>query len=64
MDKDKEIKKAILNWRKNHQDLRFGQWLWNKFAEKGLWQAPQANALFYIEDEDLVKLLFDEVIHF
>lgn len=49
--------KEISNWRKNNRGLRFGQWLWNAMAEAGKWESPEANRLFFIEDDELVKLL-------
>ena len=51
------MKEEIKNYRKNHNDLRFGQDLWNKMAKAGYWNSPEANALFYIEDKDLADLL-------
>ena len=48
---------SVKNWRKNHNDLRFGQWLWNLMAKNGLWQSPEGNVLFYIEDGELAKLI-------
>ena len=47
----------IKTWRKTHNDLRFGQWLWNAMNGAGEWEAPEANALFYIEDKDLADLI-------
>jgi hypothetical protein len=35
---------------------RIGQALWNAMAKEGKWDAPEANALFYIEDKELLKL--------
>ena len=52
-----ELKEEIKNFRKNHNDVRFGQWLWNLMNKHGYWEAPEANALFFIEDEELAKLL-------
>jgi hypothetical protein len=53
----RELKKIIRDFRKNNNDLRFGQYLWNLMNENGKWEAPEANALFFIEDKDLVKLI-------
>ena len=50
------MKEIIKNYRKNNNDLRFGQDLWNKMAEAGYWDSPEANRLFFISDEDLAKL--------
>jgi len=51
-----ELEQIIKEYKKNNKDLRFGQDLWNKMAEAGYWNSPEANALFFISDEDLAKL--------
>lgn len=57
-ERDKKlVEDFIRNYRKTHRDLRFGQDLWNKMNAKGKWEAPEANALFYIEDDELATLL-------
>lgn len=52
----KKLKHQIVNYRANHDGLRFGQDLWNKMNAAGYWESPEANALFFISDEDLAKL--------
>jgi len=59
--KNNELAKAIKNWHKDHNDLRFGQWLWNLMNATGAWEAPEANRLFFIEDKDLAKMIKEEV---
>jgi len=54
---NKDLLKIIKNFRKNNQDLRFGQFLWNALAEEGLWNSPEANVLFFIQDDELAKIL-------
>ena len=56
------MKEEIQNYRKNHGGLRFGQDLWNKMNAAGHWEAPEANALFFVEDGDLAELLFKKDI--
>ena len=50
------IAKLLKEWGKN-PDLRLGQLIWNAMAKKDEWKAPEGNALFYIEDEDLEEAL-------
>ena len=38
-------------------EQRVGQFIWNALAKAGKWKAPEANALFYLEDDDLEHLL-------
>jgi len=52
-----QLEKIIKDFRKNNNDLRFGQWLWNQMNKGGAWESPEANALFFIENEDLIKIL-------
>lgn len=40
-----------------YPELRLGQLLWNLLAKENKLKAPEANSLFYIEDEELSKLL-------
>lgn len=44
----------IKEWNKAE---RFGQYLWNAMATSGQWESPEANALFFISNEDLIKIL-------
>ena len=53
----KKILKAIEKIWEKHPDLRLGQLIWNSMAGVGKWNAPEANPLFFIEDEDLEKML-------
>lgn len=54
---DEQFIEAIKNWRKNHGDMRFGQFLWNGMNAVGKWEAPEANPLFFIEDDKLAEIL-------
>ena len=55
----KTLLHLISTWRKHHDGLRMGQTVWNMMNYHGLWEAPEANALFFIEDADLVDKLTD-----
>lgn len=39
---------------------RFGQIIWNAMAEGGYWESPEANDLFFIENEEFKKILKKE----
>ena len=41
----------VRNWRKNHSDQRFGQWLWNVCS----------GHLFYTEDDEMADLMVDQL---
>jgi len=56
MNYQKKLRYYVMNYRQNHNGLRFGQDLWNKMNAAGYWESPEANALFFISDEDLAKL--------
>ena len=36
---------------------RIGQFIWNAMAHAGLWDSPEANPLFFIDDKDFLKVL-------
>jgi len=36
---------------------RIGQAIWNAMAYSGYWESPEANPLFFISDEDFIKVL-------
>jgi len=38
-------------------EQRVGQFIWNAIAKAGKWKAPEANALFYVSDDDLEHYL-------
>jgi hypothetical protein len=59
-DKKSDLIDIIRNYRKNNDGLRFGQDLWNKMAEKGYWDSPEANSLFFISDNELAEIMKDE----
>ncbi len=40
-------------------EQRIGQFIWNALAKAGKWKAPEANALFYLSDDDLEQALRD-----
>jgi len=42
--------------------MRIGQTIWNAMAKGGKWEAPEANPLFYISDEDFISLLKGEEV--
>jgi hypothetical protein len=44
--------------RRDRGDMRIGQVIWNALAKAGRLKAPEANSLFYIEDDDLERLLY------
>lgn len=48
---------ALAEYRKKYPDLRLGQMIWNAMALNRRWKAPEANQLFYIEDQQLVTAL-------
>lgn len=54
---DRKFIEIIRNWKKTHGGLRAGQWLWNGLNMGGHIEAPDGNALFFIEDNDLADLL-------
>jgi hypothetical protein len=39
------------------EGMRIGQFIWNALAQKGFLSSPEANALFCIEDKELIKIL-------
>lgn len=43
-------------------DERIAQFIWNKMAESGYWDSPEANVLFFISDEDFMNALKTERI--
>lgn len=40
---------------------RLGQHIWNEMKTAGKWEAPEANSLFYISDEDLNKIICAQI---
>jgi hypothetical protein len=40
-------------------EQRIGQFIWNALAKARKWKAPEANALFFISDDDLEADLRD-----
>ena len=54
---DKQFIQEVKNWRKTHEGQRMGQWLWNLMNWGGHWESPEANALFFIEDDELADLI-------
>lgn len=59
----------LLNvWREGHSGLRFGQWLYNLLCHEAnrtgdkidRWDELVGGALFFKEDEDLIKLIQNE----
>lgn len=51
---NEDLISLIENWRINHEGQRFGQWLCN------LTQGDQDPELFYLEDQELIKLIENE----
>lgn len=47
----------IRRWKKSHEGMRFGQWIWNALQWHEHWEAPEANALFFVEDRALIEKL-------
>jgi hypothetical protein len=54
---DKQLEKIIKEFRENNNGLRFGQWLWNQMNKSGVWESPEANALFFVDDDVLINIL-------
>jgi hypothetical protein len=49
--------KALTELKERCPQQRIGQILWNAMGKAGRWTAPEANSLFFIEDEELAKIL-------
>lgn len=52
-----DVYMALAEARKKHPQQRLGQLIWNAMALSKQWRAPEANQLFYIEDEKLSSAL-------
>jgi len=42
---------------KVYKGERIGQFIWNFMAEAGYWESPEANPLFFIDDEDFTQAM-------
>ena len=53
---DDKIVKDVLTFCKKH-NWRLGQFIWNAVNAAGGWESPEANTLFFMQDEDLELIL-------
>jgi len=53
----KKIKVTIIKDHPLKSGERMGQYIWNAMAYSGYWQSPEANPLFFISDEDFMRIL-------
>jgi hypothetical protein len=40
-----------------NKDERIGQTIWNAMNQAEKWETPEANALFFIDDDELLDIL-------
>lgn len=38
-------------------EIRIGQHIWNQMNHWGKWESPEANQLFFIDDESFIKII-------
>lgn len=51
------VVEKLMEFKKRAPELRLGQVIWNALGQDGRLTAPEGNALFYIHDAELLRLL-------
>jgi hypothetical protein len=51
------VVEKVLEIKKCAPELRVGQIIWNALGQDGRLKAPEGNALFFIHDSELLRLL-------